>query len=546
MIDRAELSERRFVGYGAWIATFLSLAWVASFFSAFAAPRGDGRLQDVATLLLIRPIEALVFVSTAVAILLFALRSTLPAVLQGLLRWMPLILIAPLIDAFVQGKQGSVTDGFVNAKQALTALFLGGFGWKPIASIGVIASLWFAAFVVGWTVWKLTAKRARAIIAGYAMLVLAMLTLLVPSMIGWFGLPTQATAWSASSSAVYRGFVFRISDGYWWKNVYERFPVAIGADVEVGIQLSLGAFALVVLAFVILLLALRAFRLSLRQLFRYLGHEPLVLTGSLVLFGFVFSAIQGNAFHLTFVNAAAVLLFFLTFISALFFVRGRYDLAELSFDEMRNAADRPLVSGVLSPKTVQETEPLFLALAVIGGWMLGWPVLFCLLGLVISLELYGSGFVRFKQWFPWNHLLLGTAGTALVLAGWFFGAEHALINKFPLDLATGLLLSLTLFSTLYGLNELNELRQAGIQTLPLWLERRRPSRELPYWMAGAAAMAYLCLPFVTGWWRWFYFAIPMAMATVLFLFEKPYKERRVFALFPLFLLVSLFFLGSHL
>ena len=346
----------------------------------------------------------------------------------------------------------------------------------------------------------------------------SLLVLLAPSVFGWFGL-SDLSPLSAGALSVRRGLVLLANNGYWWNNLYDRFPFALGGEAELGSRLLVGALAYLVLAGIAAFLAWRAAKFSRTLWWRHVRGESFFLPFVLALFGLALAAGQGGSFVWKYSQLLAFIILLLVLFFGWMFAVGLNHKHDLAADA-RRGADHPLATGELAAAHLDEANVLFLAFGIMGAAMLGWPVLYPFLAFAAMRALYDLPSLRLKRIFPINALLLGGSDLAILLVGWFFGMQSADLSKAPTGLLAGLFLSLAALSVMKNVKD-GEGDHRTIRAVSI-----------------ALAAGYLILPLLAGWFRWYAVALPIALATVFFAFSKPFSERALRRLLFVFFAVS--------
>ena len=534
MISVESFSERRFPGYASWIGGFYLISLASGFFSVLATSRAqDGRLMDLTQILLLQPLAQLVAVAILVAVFVFFLRAPVKAILQAITPWLPLFIAASVIDLALSCIGIYFAGTFVNASGALSALLTAGLLPIPLASIGTAALIVFAVVMMYRTVLRARRKKTVAIQSAVALYLLSIVALLVPSILGWFALTAPLTAFTAGALSVRRGIIVLVNGGYWWDNLYDRFPFALGGEAEIAGRLLIGALIFIILAVVTSVLVFRSAKLDRLAVWRHLRGDIAWLPFVLVAFGWAIAIGQGATFPFKFSQLVALVLFLLVIFFAWTYVVGLNHKHDLAMDAAQGI-NHPLATGDLSMAHADDLNGVFLLFAVAGSFLLGWPVLYAMMAFVGLRSLFDLPPFRLKRLFPINALLLGASNLALVLAGWFFGVEHANLAKFPSGLAVGLLLTCAALSVFKDVKDREGDRLHGIRTLPNGVQ----AKNIIHMVALTLAVGYVILPAVAGWWRWEFVAIPIAGASAFFAYSKPFSERALRRLFLVFFAVS--------
>lgn len=246
------------------------------------------------------------------------------------------------------------------------------------------------------------------------------------------------------------------TNSYWSNFQADRFFAGIGQQLETGIALSSSA-AVFLVGCAALKLAL--FRLSpwnrpgvLMALGRRLAGAPFLLFVSPLavglLIGFRSQRIAWNG-----LDVIAILVLIVVF--AAWFVQWMFgrDLEDLSKDE-REHPERPLPSGVVRPDELEGLREVLVCVAVIGAFLLGWPVL------LVTLALLGLGWIASSAGFGWAQsrrdrvLVWAAMSSGLVIMGGAFAVRSSIVptGLFPLAVAWAAVTATVFLVRLYPLN----------------------------------------------------------------------------------------------
>ena len=533
-------SDRKFVGLGQWLVLFFVTALLGIGLSFLTGRVSDGRVITVPELLLTYPLIRLCFSLLFIGVLARFLRISFPAALQGVVPWLlPFQLLPGAIDLVLQALRiATPAPYFVNPSGIVLSLVSVGFAPHALLSYGSLITL---ACLVAWLFIQIKRARGRLVpaLSGTILFyVLAVLFAASSSVLGWFGLVSRSAIFTAGSNVISRGLIVLSQEGYWWKNIAERFPGALGGEVEVSVLLLLTVVMYLVLVAGLVAWIYRIMHLSWRA-WLFEDRRQLLIYGVVVLLsGGSLALVQGEVWlrHWTMTVAAIVLL--ITWLAALLSVLGDGDVTDMGEDD-RAGRMRPLTMGTVSAATLEDLGWIFKGVALVGGWLLGWPICLCIFLFSLAQAAYRSPVLQAKQSFPFNHLLLGLSVTALWLSGWFLVTQDAVITHLPLHLALGMWLFFSAHSVLKGWIE----SQKGRSGLVTDLAATYGESRARYIAAGFIGGAYLFPGLSLGSWFLLAFGAAIGFATFLTLLSKKMRIYEIFVLFCLFLFVSVFTLG---
>lgn len=443
-LTRESFSERRFNGWWKWGKDLVSLAWLAGFASQLAAARNGAVLFDITSVVLLWPMITL----GCVLLLAWACKRvwhvSFPAALEGLEMYLPIILLVPVLE-IIGDEAGLRTQiDFVGTKEALGSLVTGGL--FPVVAPPAVTCLWIGALIwIMYAWWRSSSEQsaiflARAIAPTY---ILFGCLPLIPSMIGWTLLAGNVPLWNAPSALVQQAFTAAQIDGFSWRAIYERFPLALRGEAYVSTQwffLSLGLITFVMLMGVYLMHGQRIVwgrfwesMTILRVRRAYLRS----ITGTVAL-GAVLALLLETTpvWGWTHVLAACVLA--ATILLIILAASGHKDLSEAAEGSL--PSNRPLALGEVRASDLQDWTQIWLAGSLVGAWLLGWPVFLAyILALVADREALESQSHWAKLGFQ------GVSHIGYVLVGWMTIVERGSFGALAPAIALLIALAILVF-----------------------------------------------------------------------------------------------------
>jgi 4-hydroxybenzoate polyprenyltransferase len=126
--------------------------------------------------------------------------------------------------------------------------------------------------------------------------------------------------------------------------------------------------------------------------------------------------------------------------------------------------------------------------------------------------------------------LIGIACLATILAGFFFISVDKGTQNFPVNLALGIVLIVSLAINFKDLKDVEGDKANNILTLPIIFGRYGSSA-----VGICMALSILLVPLVLSFNFLFIFAIPISIASYYVCIQKPFKEKHIFGLRFIFL-----------
>jgi len=370
---RESCSERRFGGWWKWIKNVACIAWLAGFASELAAARGAAVLFDVTSVVLLWPMIAIGCVLLLAWVCQRLWGVSFIGALVGLEPYLPLILLIPLLE-IVGGEGGMRTEAaFVGGKFALTSLATGGV--FPMIAPPALICVWIG--VLGWITyswWRSTPQRSGiALVRGLAPIYFLFAPIsLIPSLIGWIILFDHVPVWSASSSLIEQAFIATQVDGFAWRAIYERFPLALRGEAHVSTQwfmLSVGFLAFGGLMAAYLKYGLRW---SFSLVSRFVTAARVGRVAGMVGIGAILALLLETTPVWGWTHIVALLVFLSTITLSILYEAAHTDLTQAITGSL--PMNRPLALGEVRANDLQDGRDLWMMASLVGAWLLGWPV----------------------------------------------------------------------------------------------------------------------------------------------------------------------------
>lgn len=508
------------VGKQEWLRTFAGWLVIGSFFAYWAVARSSATI-DVLSFFLGQILFASVFAGAALSVLR-RFGFSWPIIFQKTIAWTPLAALPGLVDLIWKWFFPTWQQTYAAGSSFIISFLTLGLFPHPLTSLGLSLALILALVLMGR--WMRTVLPFKKVFNGLvACFVIWSVLLLTPSLIGWMhgAIGPSATPFFGTSIEIERGLSAMVANGYWGKDAHQRFSTPIGNEGSAAVERLFAALAFFALAVGVFIFSPLK-KLSWRNRFAFLRPELAMTFGALAVLGWSVGFVQKAGMAWRFDGVVSFATFVVTILAAWTYIAGRNDVFDLAEDE-RNHSERPLASGMISMQELQEALPMFLTLSLIGGWILGWPVLASLAVFLAASELYSAPPFRGKETFPFNVGLLALGETAFMLANWFFARTEGDWSNVPLRLFFGVLASLGLFATV------------RIQRFskPIWLNRA-------ILFAGFLTPAIFLFSL-----NWLLFGAALGIAAVYYMSHKPPQTRIVWRLIWLYYALSGLLFASH-
>lgn len=159
------------------------------------------------------------------------------------------------------------------------------------------------------------------------------------------------------------------------------------------------------------------------------------------------------------------------------------DVADQSIDDISNA-DRPLSAKTLTLQDMQWSGWIFGTLLVTGGLLINWNVFVMLVMFQISYAVYSLPPLRLKRHYLFSSFLVGCAGLATVLAGYFTVAPNQSFQNLPGGVMLAIFITLAIISNTKDFKDVPGDKAEGIKTLPVVFGTRKAGMILTFGLIG--------------------------------------------------------------
>jgi hypothetical protein len=385
---------RSWPGFKLWFFTVLACTAVFEFIAAFAWKNEQGRLPDLTTAAVAIPAGAIMLLVLAALLWSWLGRAPFLGALGWSVRLLPFAWAIPLFDLIRTYGNGLVIgpprlNGIGLIVSSLTA------GMLPIQSgisIGIRLGLFAAAIGVGMVMWSLTRNIWKTVACGAVFSAVTIKLLSVVSLLSLWKSPFSVHGWTAPPVEIPRRALAVMSQGYWWNDLYERFPTAIDAQAAIAARLNESGFAVLSLGVVLVaafIILFKKRRSILAHVFASWGAFDMGLYAVLGA-AFAFSRGSGPVCWTACLPAIGIFLFLLIVLR--FSMVLRRDVFRLQADE-RDHVSQPILRGELSTQGAKELALAGELCALAAAWVLGWPVFACALAVLSA-----SFLTRGRMW----------------------------------------------------------------------------------------------------------------------------------------------------
>lgn len=404
---------------------------------------GGGVVANLVAALVRRaPVPAMLDLGIAVPLSVLAglLAVTLTTSLLSRVRleqlWQQLVLAAPF--AFIAGTVASVIgiwndgSGTVALAPLDAVLFVitGGILPTGIGPEAVVRVSVLAFCIMGMLMLRGRGLHtSRAILIGVAAWAVSSILLLSES-------------WIVLAASIARGLAFQNAldatrilgalhtNSYWSSFQADRFLVGIGQQVDIAGTLSSLALMFLLtfgLLKLVALVGLKNRMVAFAALAKRTFGRALLILVSPLLAGLI-CGLHNQHLLWNGLDVIAVLVALVVFFAWFMWWHFGRDLEDLATDEVQHP-NRPLPSGAVQLDELQSIRSILLIVALVGGFLLGWPVFVTLLALFTVATFSSSDLFGWTSSLKWRIPVWSVAAGLLVIFGAAVGARSAVLPR---------------------------------------------------------------------------------------------------------------------
>jgi 4-hydroxybenzoate polyprenyltransferase len=437
------------------------------------------------------------------------------------------IWIAPIVDLLASGGKGIVMSYLFLPPSALGSAFLtlGGAG----LTFGIKIEIVIAMLLCGGYAYIKTQKPTFVAIAALSAYAIAFACLAMPVWLTFIGKifePGQGNydpqIFLADAFAASRAGINTIAQG---------LSTSLWSGVEISFDAAMGMIFFLIDAALILWWAVRARSGMVKAVLRNLRPERMA--------HYIFMVIAGGALatfllhpDFTKFDGIGFMVLLIAFASAWCFAVCINDATDVAIDAISNR-ERPLVSGTLSKEEMKNIAGFFLAIALVGGYLSGFWVFFCICTFLAVFYIHAAPPLRLKRIPLLASFLIAIASLASVLAGFYFVDTSHLLSDFPTNIMALILISFTLGLNFKDMKDVEGDRAEGIMTVPVLFGEKYGSIATGVLFA----CAFFVVPIILGSWAIFWPSLIAGAIGYVIIIMEPYREWRVFVLWFAYLFV---------
>ncbi|HEY4508688.1 MAG TPA: UbiA family prenyltransferase [Candidatus Paceibacterota bacterium] len=521
-----------------WVLGFSGILFVRFLFESLSSPTSTGIIPSDPYTLVHYGLFFLSIILVTACIIGFITKNY-EAGVKVILFGLPVIWLAPIIDILLSRGLGYKMTYIFDTHGKLLFDFLTFFGSNLThgATYGIRVEIILILAGVGWYLWLKTKNISKTLLGVIATYVLGFVMASLPGI-----LYTFSHFHAGTTIDVLKFFENTVNGSNIFHNTLHDGNLSVSASrfFELGFDKLMSQILFIISFFFGALLLWKIDSKKFRAVIGNIRLERISSYIVLLLCGAGFAYINRLSGELIWADLLGLLCLIISWVSLWMQAVHTNDVSDVKIDEISNT-DRPLIKKELNENDMRQTGFLWLAIALLGSWSAGFYPFFMALVFVATSYIYSSYPLRLRRFPIIPSFLIGVASLATILAGFFFISAHKEIGNFPMLLAVGIVIMVTLAINVKDMRDIEGDRADGILTLPVLFGQNGAK------IVGLClALSFLLVPIFLSFYALYIFSIPAAIIGYKLVTKKPYTEKPLFILRFVFLAcVAFSYLGVY-
>lgn len=516
-----------------WILGFLGIFLVRYIFESLSSPTSSGVMpSDPYTVIH----YGLFFITTLIGLIIITGYFTQNYIGSSkiLLFGFPIIWLGPILDIILSSGNGykmgyifsSHSELFFDFFRFFTPQFMAG------ATYGIRIEIFLILCGIGWYVWMQEKNIIKSIFAVFLSYVFIFLMASLPGLIYTFSHLNEA---SVPSQNVVIYIADQIIDSNILHNTLHEGinSVTPFRFIELGFNKLLSQI-LFIISFLLGIILLRKINIEkFNLIIKNSRLERIFFYISLLFLGMGFAYFRGNGSLTSWIDILGIISLIISWVGLWMYAVHINDIFDSEIDKISNS-DRPLAVGSMNSNEMQETSYIWLAVALLGSWSVGfYPFIMSLIYISTS-YIYSAPPLRFRRFPIMSSFLISIACLVTIMSGFFFVSVDKRIQTFPIVLAMGIIVMFTLATNVRDLKDVEGDSKEGVMTIPTLFKKKGIK------IVGLLfALSFISAPFFLSLNLLYITAIPAGIIGYILINKKPYREKRVFLLYFTFFVLTI-------
>jgi 4-hydroxybenzoate polyprenyltransferase len=245
---------------------------------------------------------------------------------------------------------------------------------------------------------------------------------------------------------------------------------------------------------------------------------------ALLLGGAGFAYINRLSFPILWIDIISALCLIISWISLWMYAVHSNDIEDIEIDHISNK-ERPLIQKKLDEQEMREASYIWLTLAIVGSFCVGFYPFFMSLVYIFTSHIYSTPPLRLRKFPLIPSFLIGVASLATILSGFFLLSVNKDIQTFPVFLSIGVIIMATLAINVKDIKDIEGDRKNWVVTLPIMFKKNGEK------IVGLCfSLSFLLVPIFLSFDFLYIWSIPASIVGYWLVIRKPFNENSIFIL----------------
>jgi len=507
-----------------WIYGFVGILFVRFIFESISSPSSSGIIPSDPYTLIHYGLYFLVVTLGTILIYGYTTaeyKNSSKLILFGL----PLIWLAPVIDIFISGGRGYRMSYIFDTGYKLFFDFITFFGNDITngATLGIRVGIALSLLGIGYLIWLHTRRISKTIVGIFVIYLFVFVMATLPGIIYTSVNPSQNVVETSEVVTFFEKNILRSTISH--NTLREGF---LSVSTTRFLELSFDKLMSQILFIISILLGLLLFwKIDKEKFISVLKNsrpERINFYTASLFCGIVFAYINRLGNPIVPMDILGVVCLFVSWTALWMHAVHLNDIYDIEIDKISNT-ERPLVSNSLTIFEMKDFGKVWLGIALLGSWCAGFYPFFMALVYVACSYVYSVPPLRLRRLPLVPSFLIGVASLATILSGYFFISTSKEISAFPIFLAIGIVIMVTLAINFKDIKDIEGDKANGIMTIPNLF----PKYGIRI-VAILFSISILLVPIFLNFYLLYIISIPSAIIGYRLVVRKPYVEKYIFIL----------------
>lgn len=536
MIDRLlEYIKNQPVNISQWLLGFTGIFFIRFILESFSSPTSTGVIaSDFFTIIH----YFLFFLSIALGITCILgyfnkdYANTIKLVLFGL----PIIWLAPIIDIILSFGNGYKMTYLFKSHYDIPINFFKFFSpeFMPGVTYGIRIEIIIILFILGFYVWKKSKNIIKSILVVFIIYTFIFILGTIPGII--YTISNLNSVPSTQTEIVnYLEEIMLQSNLY--HNTLRDGVLSVSRNrfIELVFNKLMSQILFIISTIFLIIWSWKAYPEKFKSVLRNSRPERVGFYLLLLIFGMSYAYLGGEQLN-SWIDILGLACLIISWIGLWMYAVHMNDIADVEIDKISNK-HRPLVQNELDFDEMYQIGFIWLTIAIIGSWSVGFYQFIMVLVYISASHIYSVPPLRLKKIPVLSSFIISIACLVTILAGFFFVSSNKSMLNFPLSLVINLIIIFTLIVNIRDLKDVDGDKKEGVKTLAViyYPNEHRAIGTL-------FVISFILIPLILSFYFLYIISIPTAIIGYKIITHKPYKEKNLFILILSFMVLNILLL----